>query len=115
MGANFECQSCGTIIHKNYSVYDKELTSPERCSCGNKRNFKIVSKNLLDIRKIKIKEFEKVIGLSPPLIIWLSEEVVDLCGILNKKDKIKIKGIIRTSPNQEKNPYFLEAKNISKI
>ena len=117
VGGKWECQSCGTIIHKTCSVEDEKMYPPEICRCGNrsKKKFKLISRENVDIRKIKIKEFEKVFGLLLPLSVWVDERLLDKRKKpIKKGDKIKIKGTIILSKKEE-NPYALLANEILEI
>jgi len=115
LGGKWECQSCGTTIHKSHHLEDKKMYSPERCSCGNNRKFDLISDDKADIRKIKLKEFEKVLGMSIPLDIWISEDLIEKeTKIIKKGKKVKVRGMIILSKRGE-NCYALIAEDISGI
>lgn len=111
VGILFECQNCGTLINKSYRLNDKKITSPEKCSCGNKTKFTIIKKDIIDIRKIKIKEFDKILGISLPMVIWLIGELSDFNenNLLKKGIKIRVIGRVNLSSLEENNSYNLEA------
>ena len=55
INARFECPACGNII----SILQIEQTfrEPQRCSCGRRGRFKLVSKDLVDAQRLVVEEF----------------------------------------------------------
>jgi len=112
IGIKWECPACGTLLTTRPSIEDKKTYPPYRCPCGRKHNFRMISQEVTDIRKIKIKEFEGIIGISIPVSVWLSENLID--ENIKRGDKIKFKGTIILS-KREQNHYSLIANEILKL
>jgi len=52
--ARFECPSCGNVITLHQS--DAKFKEPEKCGCGRKGKFRLLSKQLIDAQRIVLEE-----------------------------------------------------------
>lgn len=52
--AKFECPSCGNIM--NIIQVDQKFREPVQCGCGRKGNFRLLSKELIDVQRIVLEE-----------------------------------------------------------
>jgi replicative DNA helicase Mcm len=52
--AKFECPSCGNIMTVLQS--DSKFHEPEKCGCGRKGKFRLLSKNMIDAQRIVLEE-----------------------------------------------------------
>jgi len=50
----FECPNCGAVLSS--TQYDEKLREPNRCSCGWKSSFRIISKELIEAQEIVVAE-----------------------------------------------------------
>lgn len=50
----FECPGCGQVI--NVLQFDEKVKEPEKCGCGRKGKFKLLSKELEDIQGLVLEE-----------------------------------------------------------
>ena len=49
--AKFECPSCGAIL--SVLQIEKKFREPNRCTCGWKSSFKLISKEMVDTQRLK--------------------------------------------------------------
>ncbi|MBU1135933.1 MAG: minichromosome maintenance protein MCM [Nanoarchaeota archaeon] len=78
INAKFECPSCGTII--SVLQIESKFREPNRCSCGRKGGFKIISKDMVDAQRLVIEESpESLVGGEQPrrISIFLKEDLVE--------------------------------------
>ncbi|UCD21209.1 MAG: minichromosome maintenance protein MCM [archaeon] len=76
--AKFECPQCGTII--SVLQVEKKFREPNRCGCGRKAAFKLLSKELVDAQRLIIEESpEQMKGGEQPrrINVFLKEDLVD--------------------------------------
>src|SRR5512137_1795033 len=75
--ARFECPSCGNVI--TILQLDTKFKEPERCGCGRKGKFRLLSKELVDAQKIVLEEAPEDLdgGAQPKRInIFLKNDLV---------------------------------------
>ncbi|MBS3155112.1 minichromosome maintenance protein MCM [Candidatus Woesearchaeota archaeon] len=105
INARFECPACGNII----SILQIEQTfrEPQRCSCGRRGRFKLVSKDLVDAQRLVVEESPEYLegGEQPKRIsVFLKGDLVE--PKMEKKttpgSKIKIVGVVKEVPIQLK-------------
>ena len=54
VNAKFECPSCGALL--SVLQVDRKFREPSRCSCGWKGQFKLLSKEMVDVQRLVIEE-----------------------------------------------------------
>src|SRR3989344_7296158 len=99
--AKFECPNCGNL-HSIIQL-EERFKEPNRCSCGRRNRFRLISKILVDAQHLLIEEDPEVlIGGEQPkrLTIFLKEDLVE--PRMEKRTtpgaKIAIYGIIKETP-----------------
>jgi replicative DNA helicase Mcm len=78
VNAKFECPSCGTII--SVLQMEKKFREPNRCSCGRRGGFRLISKEMVDTQRLVIEESpESLSGGEQPkrMNIFLKEDLVE--------------------------------------
>jgi len=78
VNAKFECPSCGTII--SVLQMEKKFREPNRCSCGRRGGFRLISKEMVDTQRLVVEESpESLTGGEQPkrLNIFLKEDLVE--------------------------------------
>lgn len=78
VNAKFECPNCGTTL--SVLQVDKSFREPNRCSCGRKGNFNLLTKEMVDAQRIVIEESpESLEGAEQPrrLNVFLKEDLVE--------------------------------------
>ena len=78
VNARFECPSCGAIL--SVLQVDRKFRDPSRCSCNWKGNFKLLSKEMVDVQRVVIEESPDSLegGEQPRRInVFLKEDLVD--------------------------------------
>jgi len=78
VNARFECPNCGAVL--SVLQIERKFREPSRCSCGWKGNFKILSKEMVDVQKLVIEESPDTLegGEQPRRInVFLKEDLVD--------------------------------------
>jgi len=78
VNAKFECPSCGTII--SVLQIDNHFREPNRCNCGRKGAFKLISKDMVDAQRIMVEEApDDMTGGEQPrrISIFLKEDLVE--------------------------------------
>ena len=53
----FECPSCGSII--SIDQHEKKIKEPNKCSCGRRGGFKVVSKEVDDIARVILEDLQE--------------------------------------------------------
>ena len=99
--ARFECPSCGTII--SVLQIDKKFREPNRCSCGRKGGFRLVSKDMVDTQRLVVEESpESLKGGEQPrrLSIFLKEDLVEqkMEERTTPGSKVMVLGILKEVP-----------------
>ena len=101
VNAKFECPNCGTIL--SVLQLDEKFTEPNRCSCGRKGGFKLLSKDMVDTQKITVEESpDSISGSSQPrrINVYLKEDLVE--PLMEEKttpgNKVRIIGILKEVP-----------------
>lgn len=99
--ARFECPSCGNIIP--VLQLDKKFKEPNRCGCGRKGKFRLLSKELVDAQGIVLEEATKDLegGEQPKRINLLLKN--DLVSPITEKktnpgSTIRVVGILKEVP-----------------
>ncbi len=78
VNAKFECPSCGTIL--SVLQIEKHFREPNRCSCGRKGGFRLVTKEMVDAQRIVVEESpESLTGgeQAHRISVFLKEDLVD--------------------------------------
>lgn len=94
--ARFECPSCGNII--SILQLTPQFKSPNKCGCGRKGSFKLISKEMFDYQKIVLEE--DPVNLKTPtqklqrIVVELKYDLADTVLIQPSK-KIEITGIVK--------------------
>lgn len=99
--ARFECPSCGNILP--VLQLDTRFNEPNRCGCGRKGKFRLISKELVDAQGIVLEETTKDLegGAQPKRInILLKNDLVSPMSDkkTNPGTSIKIVGILKEVP-----------------
>ena len=99
--ARFECPSCGNIIP--VLQLDTKFREPNRCGCGRKGKFKLLSKELIDAQSITLEESpEDLDGGEQPkrLKILLKKDLVSPMTDrhTNPGSRIVMTGVIKEVP-----------------
>jgi replicative DNA helicase Mcm len=101
INARFECPNCGTVL--SVLQLDEKFTEPNRCSCGRKGGFKLLSKDMVDAQKIGVEESpDSISGSSQPrrINVYLKEDLVE--PVMEEKttpgSKVKVIGILKEVP-----------------
>jgi replicative DNA helicase Mcm len=101
VNARFECPSCGAIL--SVLQVDRKFRDPSRCSCNWKGNFKLLSKEMVDVQRLVIEESPDSLegGEQPRRVnVFLKEDLVDpkMEERTTPGSKIKIYGILKEVP-----------------
>ncbi|MDO8508785.1 MAG: LAGLIDADG family homing endonuclease [Nanoarchaeota archaeon] len=101
INARFECPSCGAIL--SVLQVDRKFHDPSRCSCQWKGNFKLLSKEMVDVQRLVIEESPDSLegGEQPRRInVFLKEDLVDpkMEERTTPGSKAKIHGILKEIP-----------------
>jgi len=101
VNARFECPSCGAIL--SVLQIDRKFRDPSRCSCNWKGNFKLLSKEMVDVQRLVIEESPDMLegGEQPRrIIVFLKEDLVDprMERHSTPGSKIKIYGVLKEVP-----------------
>lgn len=101
VNAKFECPNCGAIL--SVMQIDRKFREPSRCTCGWKSNFKLVSKEMVDVQRLVIEESPDGLegGEQPRRInVFLKEDLVDpkMEERTTPGSKIKIFGVLKEVP-----------------
>jgi replicative DNA helicase Mcm len=78
VNARFECPNCGAVL--SVLQIDNKFREPSRCTCGWKTNFKVLSKEMIDLQRLVIEESPDSLegGEQPRRInVFLKEDLVD--------------------------------------
>lgn len=101
VNAKFECPSCGAIL--SVLQVDRKFRDPSRCSCNWKGNFKLLSKEMVDVQRLVIEESPDALegGEQPRRInVFLKEDLVEpkMEEHTTPGSKVKIYGILKEVP-----------------
>lgn len=97
---HFECPSCGTII----GVFQekKAKRTPQKCSCGARRGFKIIKEDFKDIQEVNLEESQESLDGKQPhqLRVYIEDYLTDstLSDRLQPGRKVEVIGIIKRLP-----------------
>jgi replicative DNA helicase Mcm len=100
--AIFECPGCGAKI--TVLQLDKRFREPNKCpQCGRKKNFKVVSKELIDAQRLVIEESPETLsgGEQPRRIsIFLKDDLVEpkMEEKTTPGSRVKVIGIVKEVP-----------------
>jgi replicative DNA helicase Mcm len=95
----FECSGCGSIITVNQETY--KLQEPNRCSCGKRGNFKVISENLVDFQELELEENIDDVGSRQPqkIKLLLEDGLTDpSLNRLQVGNKVDILGVLVQTP-----------------
>ncbi len=123
--ARFECPSCGNIM--NVLQLDNKFKEPNRCGCGRKGKFRLLSKELVDAQGIVLEEATKDLdgGEQPKRMnVLLKDDLVS--PITERKTNpgatIRIVGavkevpiILRSGGQSTKFDLIIEANNVQAL
>ncbi len=103
--AKFECAGCGNTL--SILQIDTKFKEPNRCTCGWRGKFRLLTKDLIDVQHLKVEEApESLDGGEQPkrLSIFLKEDLVE--PRMEKKtspgSRVHIYGIVKEVPIQLK-------------
>ncbi len=101
VNARFECPNCGATL--SVLQIDKKFREPSRCTCGWKSQFKLVSKEMVDVQSLKIEESPDSLegGEQPRRInVFLKEDLVDpkMEERTTPGSRIRIYGVLKEVP-----------------
>jgi len=78
VNAKFECPSCGTII--SVLQMEKKFREPNRCSCGRRGGFRLISKEMVDTQRLVIEESPESLSggeQAKRINVFLKEDLVE--------------------------------------
>lgn len=101
VNARFECPSCGTII--SVLQVEKKFREPQRCSCGRKGGFKLVSKEMVDTQRLVVEESpESLTGGEQPkrINVFVKEDLVEprMEEKTTPGSKVRVIGVLKEVP-----------------
>ncbi len=101
VNARFECPSCGAIL--SVLQVDRKFHDPSRCSCNWKGNFKLLSKEMVDVQRLVIEESpDSLDGGEQPrrIIVFLKEDLVDpkMEKHSTPGSRVKVFGVLKEVP-----------------
>ena len=101
INARFECPSCGAIL--SVLQVDRKFHDPSRCSCQWKGNFKLLSKEMVDVQRLVVEESPDTLdgGEQPRRInVFLKEDLVDpkMEERTTPGSKARIHGVLKEVP-----------------
>jgi len=116
INAKFECPSCGSSI--SVLQVGTKFREPSRCSCGRRRDFKLLGKDMVDVQRLVVEESpEALIGGEQPrrISVFLKEDLVE--PKLEEKStpgsKIRIIGILKEVPKTSETGGILTRYDIA--
>jgi replicative DNA helicase Mcm len=116
INAKFECPSCGSSI--SVLQVGSKFKEPSRCSCGRRRDFKLVGKNMVDVQRLVVEESpEALIGGEQPrrISVFLKEDLVE--PKMEEKStpgsKIRVIGILKEIPKTSETGGILTRYDIA--
>lgn len=101
VNARFECPNCGAIL--SVMQIDNKFREPNRCTCGWKSAFKLISKEMVDTQRLVIEESPDALdgGEQPRRInVFLQEDLVEpkMEERTTPGSKVKIFGVLKEVP-----------------
>ena len=116
INAKFECPSCGSSI--SVLQVGTKFREPSRCSCGRRRDFKLLGKDMVDVQRLVVEESpESLIGGEQPrrISVFLKEDLVE--PKMEEKStpgsKIRIIGILKEIPKTSETGGILTRYDIA--
>ncbi len=101
VNARFECPNCGAIL--SVLQIEKKFREPSKCSCTWKGQFRLLSKEMVDVQRLVIEESpDSLEGGEQPrrITVFLKEDLVEpeMEERTTPGSKIKIYGILKEIP-----------------
>lgn len=101
VNAKFECPNCGAIL--SVLQIDKKFHEPSKCTCMWKGQFRLISKEMVDVQRLVIEESPDSLegGEQPKRItVFLKEDLVEpkMEERATPGSKIKIYGVLKEVP-----------------
>jgi replicative DNA helicase Mcm len=101
VNAKFECPNCGAIL--SVLQIDKKFHEPSKCTCMWKGQFRLLSKEMVDVQRLVIEESPDSLegGEQPKRItVFLKEDLVEpkMEERATPGSKIKIYGVLKEVP-----------------
>ncbi len=101
VNAKFECPNCGAIL--SVLQIDKKFHEPSKCTCMWKGQFRLLSKEMVDVQRLIIEESTDSLegGEQPKRIpVFLKEDLVEpkMEERATPGSKIKIYGVLKEVP-----------------
>ena len=101
VNAKFECPSCGTIL--SVLQMEKKFHEPQRCSCGRKGGFRLISKEMVDTQRLVVEESPESLsgGEQPKRInVFIKEDLVEprMEEKTTPGSRVKIIGVLKEVP-----------------
>ena len=101
VNAKFECPNCGAIL--SVLQIDKKFHEPTKCSCMWRGQFRLLSKEMVDVQRLVIEESPDALegGEQPRRItVFLKEDLVDpkMEERTTPGSKIKVFGVLKEIP-----------------
>lgn len=101
VNAKFECPNCGAIL--SVLQIEKKFREPSKCSCMWKGQFRLLSKEMVDVQRLVIEESPDSLegGEQPKRItVFLKEDLVEpkMEERASPGSKIKIYGVLKEVP-----------------
>ncbi|HLF53559.1 MAG TPA: minichromosome maintenance protein MCM [Candidatus Nanoarchaeia archaeon] len=101
INAKFECPNCGAVL--SVLQIDKKFHDPTKCSCMWKGQFRLISKEMVDVQRLSIEESPDSLegGEQPKRInVFLKEDLVEprMEERASPGSKIKIYGVLKEVP-----------------
>ncbi len=125
VSSRFECPACGQIIP--VLQVDSNFKEPQKCSCGRKGRFNLLSKELVDAQGIVLEESPETLegGEQPKRInVFLKEDLVSPISEkrTNPGSKVRVIGLVKDVPRVLKSggksttfDLLVEANNIEAV
>jgi replicative DNA helicase Mcm len=101
VNAKFECPSCGTVM--SVLQIEKKFREPQRCSCGRRGGFKLISKEMVDTQRLVVEEAPESLsgGEQPKRInIFVKEDLVEpkMEEKTTPGSRVKVIGVLKEVP-----------------
>lgn len=101
VNAKFECPNCGAVL--SVLQIEKKFREPTKCSCTWKGQFRLISKEMVDVQRLVVEESPDSLegGEQPKRItVFLKEDLVEpkMEERASPGNKIKIYGVLKEVP-----------------
>ncbi len=101
VNARFECPNCGAVL--SVLQIEKKFREPSKCSCTWKGQFRLISKEMVDVQSLKLEESPDSLegGEQPRRInVFVKEDLVDpkMEERTTPGSKIRIFGVLKEVP-----------------